>query len=163
MVTFGWGTERCNTFYSKLYARYILTKNKQRPCTCSEVINPRRAYAARVTVVVLCVCVCRLSVSSYSHTTGYEAARDRYQRLHNYASLKNYKAILLKRLRPRTRDWHGRVADRVAWPNPSISCAHAYLYRRSKCEARLTAIATPTRSARSVYLEGTISRNEGRV
>ena len=32
------------------------------------VINPRRACAARVTVVVLCVCVC-LSVRSISATT----------------------------------------------------------------------------------------------
>ena len=44
--------------------------------------NPRRACAARVTVVVLCVC---LSVSSYSR---YEAARERYRRLQNYAILK---------------------------------------------------------------------------
>ena len=47
-------------------------------------INPRRACAARVTVVVLCVClsvclsVC-LFVSYYSRTTGYEAAYEQYQ------------------------------------------------------------------------------------
>ena len=40
------------------------------------VINPRRACAARVTVVVLSlsVCVC-VYVDAYSGTTGYEAAR----------------------------------------------------------------------------------------
>ena len=36
-----------------------------------EVINPRRACAARVTVVVPSVCVC---VDAYSGTIGYEAA-----------------------------------------------------------------------------------------
>ena len=46
------------------------------------LINPRRACAARVTVVVLCVClsVC-VSVYDYSRTTGYEAAYERYQQL----------------------------------------------------------------------------------
>ena len=46
----------------------------------------------RVTVLGLCVCVrvcvC-LSVDAYSHTTGHEAARERYQRLQNYANRKN--------------------------------------------------------------------------
>ena len=52
----------------------------------SIVINPRRACAARVTVVGLCVClsvclsVC-LCVDDYSRTTGYEAAYERYQQL----------------------------------------------------------------------------------
>ena len=58
------------------------------------VINPRRACAARVTVVVLCVClfvclsVC-LFVSIYSRTTGYEAAYERYQQLQCYKGRKN--------------------------------------------------------------------------
>ena len=50
------------------------------------------------------VCVClsvRPSVSSYSCTTGFEVANERYQRLQNYASLKKKKAIFLKRLRSR--------------------------------------------------------------
>ena len=65
------------------------------------LINPRRACAARVTVVVLCVClsvclfVC-LSVSNYSRTTGYEAAYERYQQLQCYKGKKNNVAILLK-------------------------------------------------------------------
>ena len=62
------------------------------------IINPRRACAARVTVVVLCVC---LSVSNYSRTTGYEAAYERYQQLQCYKGKKNNVAILLKRLRSR--------------------------------------------------------------
>ena len=64
------------------------------------IINPRRACAARVTVVVLCVClsVC-LFVSDYSRTTGYEAAYERYQQLQCYKSKKNNVAILLKPLR----------------------------------------------------------------
>ena len=59
------------------------------PCTHIFIFNPRRACAARVTVVILCVClsaclsVC-LSVSDYSRTTGYEAAYERYQQLQCY-------------------------------------------------------------------------------
>ena len=70
------------------------------------VINPRRACAARVTVVGLCVClfvclsVC-LFVDDYSRTTGYEAAYERYQQLQCYKGMKNNVAILLKRLRSR--------------------------------------------------------------
>ena len=69
-------------------------------------INPRRACAARVTVLGLCVClsvclfVC-LSVDDYSRTTGYEAAYERYQQLQCYKGMKNNVAILLKRLRSR--------------------------------------------------------------
>ena len=53
------------------------------------VINPRRACAARVTVVVS---VC-LSVDDYSRTTGYEAAYERYQQLQCYKGKKNNVAI----------------------------------------------------------------------
>ena len=69
-------------------------------------INPRRACAARVTVVVLCVClsvclsVC-LFVHDYSRTTGYEAAYERYQHLQCHKGTKIKQAILLKRLRSR--------------------------------------------------------------
>ena len=67
---------------------------------CSNiVINPRRACAARVTVVVLSV---RLSVrlcTFYSRTTGYETAYERYQQLQCYKRKKNNVAILLKPLR----------------------------------------------------------------
>ena len=61
------------------------------------IINPQRACAARVTVVVLCVC---LFVYDYSRTTGYEAAYERYQQIQCYKGRKNV-AILLKRLRSR--------------------------------------------------------------
>ena len=72
----------------------------------SYIINPRRACAARVTVLGLCVClsvclfVC-LSVDDYSRTTGYEAAYERYQQLQCYKGMKNNVAILLKRLHSR--------------------------------------------------------------
>ena len=66
----------------------------------SEIINPRRACAARVTVVVLCLCVC-LFVYYYSRTTGYEAAYERYQQIQCYKGRKNNVAILLKRLHSR--------------------------------------------------------------
>ena len=68
------------------------------------VINPRRACAARVTVVVLSVCpsvrpsVC-LCVQTKSLTTGYEAAYERYQQLQCHKGLQNNVAILLKPLR----------------------------------------------------------------
>ena len=64
------------------------------------LINPRRACAARVTVVGLCLSVC-LSVDDYSRTTRYEAAYERYQQLQCYKGMKNNVAILLKRLRSR--------------------------------------------------------------
>ena len=70
------------------------------------MINPRRACAARVTVVGLCVCVsvclfvC-LSVDDYSRTTGYEAAYERHQQLQCYKGMKINVAILLKRVRSR--------------------------------------------------------------
>ena len=66
------------------------------------VVNPRRACAARVTVVVLSVrlsvCLC---VRTKSRTTGYEAAYEQYQQLQCYKGRKNNVAILLKRLRSR--------------------------------------------------------------
>ena len=65
--------------------------------TCG-IINPRRACAARVTVLGLCV---YLSVNNYSRTTGYEAAYERYKQLQCYKGMKNNVAILLKRLRSR--------------------------------------------------------------
>ena len=69
----------------------------------THIINPRRACAARVTVVGLCVSLSGvfLSVDDYSPTTGYEAAYERYQQLQSYKGMKNNVAILLKRLRSR--------------------------------------------------------------
>ena len=40
------------------------------------VINPRRACAARVTVLGLCLCVC-MSVRLYSRTTGNDTVYER--------------------------------------------------------------------------------------
>ena len=53
------------------------------------IINPRRACAARVTVlrVSVCLSVC-LSVDAYSGTTGYEAAYELYKRVQIYKGLK---------------------------------------------------------------------------
>ena len=48
----------------------------------------------------VCLSVC-LSVDDYSHTTGNEAAYERYQQLQCYKGLKNNVAILLKQLRSR--------------------------------------------------------------
>ena len=88
------------------------------------IINPRRACAARVTVVVLCVCpsVC-LFVHDYSRTTGYEAAYERYQHLQCYKGTKIKLAILLKRLRSRDIV---KTSEKANMPSPSINGGHAY-------------------------------------
>ena len=57
---------------------------------CITVVNPRRACAARVTVVVLCV---RLSATILALQATYEAAYECYK------SKKNNLAISLKQLR----------------------------------------------------------------
>ena len=63
----------------------------------SVFINPRRACAARVTVV-LSVC---LSVRASSRTTGYEAANEWHQRVVNNEKIDINVAIFPKRLRSR--------------------------------------------------------------
>ena len=65
-------------------------------CKTQIIVNPSRACAARVTVVVLGVC---LSVYDCSRTTGYEAAYERHQQLKCYKGMKKDVVILLKRLR----------------------------------------------------------------
>ena len=100
--------------FSRLEMGAVICEYMINTCTCIEshlrqFINPRRACAARVTVVILCVCpsvclsvclfVC-LFVSIYSRTTGYEAAYERYQQLQCYKGRKNNVAILLKRSKP---------------------------------------------------------------
>ena len=69
---------------------------------CKLIINPRRACAARVTVVVLsfCLSVC-LSVRASSSTTGYEAANEWHQRVVNDEKININVAIFPKRLRSR--------------------------------------------------------------
>ena len=59
-------------------------------------------YGSRFVCVCVCVCV-SLSVCN-------EAARERYQRLQNYASQKTYEAFFQKRLRS---DWRGRGPDQL--------------------------------------------------
>ena len=83
-------------------ASTYITHPQQNPL--SMLINPRRACAARVTVVVLSVrpsvrLSVRLCVQTKSRTTGYEAAYERYQQLQCHKGLKNNVAILLKPLR----------------------------------------------------------------
>ena len=60
-----------------------------------DIINPRRACAARVTVVVLSFC---LSVRASSRTTGYKAANEWHQRVVNNEKMDINVAIFLKRL-----------------------------------------------------------------
>ena len=43
---------------SETHKQTLRRKEQDRICTASMIINPRRACAARVTVVVLCVCMC---------------------------------------------------------------------------------------------------------
>ena len=80
-------------------------------------INPRRACAARVTVLVLSVCQSvSVSVHDYSRTAGNEAASERYQQLQRNKRSKIKKAILLKRRRSRSRNWHYRGPRCVTLP-----------------------------------------------
>ena len=61
------------------------------------VINPRRACAARVTVLGLCVCLCLsvcLSVTTFSAATRNETAKKRYQRVQCHTGFISKMAIL---------------------------------------------------------------------
>ena len=60
------------------------------------IINPRRACAARVTVLGLCVC---LSVTTFSAATRNETAKKRYQRVQCHTGFIFKMAILVKMLR----------------------------------------------------------------
>ena len=82
----------------------------------ADIVNPRRACAARVTVLGLCVCVsvclcvclsvclsvcvsvC-LSVTTFSATTCNETAKKRYQRVQCHNGFIFKMAILIKMLR----------------------------------------------------------------
>ena len=72
------------------------------------IVNPRRACAARVTVVVLCVCLCvclsvcpSVCLRLFSHHRLRGLAYERYQQLQCYKGKKNNVPIFLKRLRSR--------------------------------------------------------------
>ena len=58
------------------------------------------AHAQRGLLTGLFVCL-SVTVSSYSGTTGFEAAYERYQWVQNYAKLNIKKKTFLKRLRSR--------------------------------------------------------------
>ena len=77
------------------------------------------AHARRGLQELVCLSV-RLSVCLYNYayfgTTGYEAANEQYQQLQNYASLKNKETILLKRLRSRAKNRHGRGPSCMSQP-----------------------------------------------
>ena len=62
-------------------------------------INPRRACAARVTVLGLCVCLCVcVSAPLYSRTSRNYAANKKYERLQRHLGSKNKKAFCLRKL-----------------------------------------------------------------
>ena len=88
--------------HKQVWVIRVYTLHMMHSTSTASIINPRRACAARVTVLGLSVClsVC-LSVYAYSRSTGYEAAYERYQQLEGYESMKIKKAIFLKRLRSR--------------------------------------------------------------
>ena len=94
VVVFGPLSTVINHSHSALSVAYCITMCI-RPLGHCYIINPRRACAARVTVVVLSVCLCTF----YSRTTGSETAYERYQQLQCYKRKKNNVAILLKPLR----------------------------------------------------------------
>ena len=81
------------------------------------IFNPRHACAARVTVVGLCVCVC-LSVTILA----LQATRRLMSNTNSFSSIL---AILLKRLRSRATNWHGREQRCVAQPiNKQCACVY---------------------------------------
>ena len=63
------------------------------------------AHAQRGLLYLVCPSVC-LSVHDYSRTAGNEGASERYQQLQRNKRSKIKKAILLKRRRSRSRNWH---------------------------------------------------------
>ena len=73
--------------------------------------------------VCLSVCLC---VCAYSHTTGNEAAHERYQQLQCNKRSKIKMAILLKRQHSKARNWHCRGPCFVAQPINYL-CTHAYM------------------------------------
>ena len=81
-------------------------------------INPRRACAARVTVLGSCVC---LSVYFNSRPTGYEPAYERYQQLKRTKGSKNNVADFAEMSAFKLQRETGAARDDIAWPNPSIS------------------------------------------
>ena len=77
------------------------------------VINPRRACAARVTVLGLCACLCVcvcvcVCVYAYFSAMGNEADSEQYQQLQYYKRSKNKMAIFLKQPRSSSRNWQCR-------------------------------------------------------
>ena len=82
----------------------LLTQERMNVRILYYLVNPQRACAARVTVVVLSVClsVC-LSVRASSRTAGYEVANEWHQRVVNNENMDINVAIFLKRLRSREK------------------------------------------------------------
>ena len=89
--------------------------------------NPRRACAARVTVVCVCVCVC-VCVSTL--ILALQATK------RPISDIISFRITRARKIKGRF-SWNdcvrerqtGTVADRVPWPNPSKSGAHAYIRR----------------------------------
>ena len=78
----------------------------------AHLVNPRCACAARV----LCVCVCRR----------HYRLRSTKRPISDISSFRNTRARKIKGRFVRDRQT-ATVADRVPWPNPSISGAHTYI------------------------------------
>ena len=110
---------RSNTQLGSLHFATIILRGCLR--AKASIINPRRACAARVTVLGLSVSqsvsqsVC-VSVYDYSRTAGNEAASERYQQLQRNKRSKIKMVILLKRRRSRSRNWHYRGPRCVTQP-----------------------------------------------
>ena len=62
-----------------MHIKKLLDNGRKKVNQLHKVINPRRACAARVTVLGSCVCVC-VSVRSISATTSKSKPRKQYQR-----------------------------------------------------------------------------------
>ena len=97
----------------------------------------------------VCVSVCLSSVSSYSRTTGYKAAHERYQCLQNYVNLKNKWSIFLKGLRSRDMPWKQVkkpiwISHQLTSTNPLALCTlrrHKKSPRRPCIDSRISMLS----------------------
>ena len=87
------------------------------------LIIPRRACAARVTIVVPCICVC-LSILALQGTRRLMSDTNSFSG--TWARRRKWRFCWNDCVRERQT---ATVVDSVAWPNPSISSAHASIRR----------------------------------
>ena len=127
------------------------------PTVWSRLINPRRACAARVTVVVpcVCLCVCVCVRHHYSATTGYKAQKERYQRLQCCVPMDIKKVIFLKVLRLKVMAWNRseKANMLISLSSPRALIAHFRYQRSTETTRRSTGVqpCAPSYTFRHTY------------